>query len=52
MTTYQLQVQINGKGTPVNTTWSPRSIKSASALAHYCQRVWPNNIYWLLPIYN
>ena len=47
---YQLQVLLPC-GELRDTTWPPRSFRSASAVARYCKRNWPENSYWLRPIY-
>ena len=45
---YQLMVLSNG--VLQETSWAPRSLKSVTALAHYYQRNWPQNSYWLMPV--
>lgn len=50
MRNYQLQVQINGVGTPIDTSWPARPYKGAKALYHYYTRTFPANTYWLCPV--
>ena len=45
MERYKLMVDIDGKLIP--TSWPPRSLKSASALARYYERIFPQYTYWL-----
>ena len=45
---YQLMVLINGE--LKDTSFPPRSLRSASTLARYYQRTWPQHSYWLKPV--
>ena len=46
MRNYQLMVQLPN-GELVDTSWSPRSYRAASALARIYTRNFPNRSYWL-----